>query len=79
MLLISRKRGERILIDLAPGADPALLATDLFSEGPLEILVATTAPGSTRLAVSAPTLLTVRRASARTACDAPQDPSGDPP
>ena len=67
MLLITRKRGERVLIDLAPGADPKLLASDLFSEGPLEILVAATTHGNARLAVTVPKALAVRRASARTA------------
>ncbi len=65
MLLITRKRGERVLIDLAPGADPQLLAADLFREGPLEILVAVTTHGYARLAVTGPKALAVRRAPAR--------------
>jgi hypothetical protein len=65
MLLITRKRGERVLIDLASGTDPQLLAADLFTGGPLEILVATTARGHTRLAIIAPKPLAVRRAPAR--------------
>ncbi|WP_298134864.1 carbon storage regulator [Acidiferrobacter sp.] len=77
MLLITRRHGERILIDLDPRADPQLPAADLFAAGPLEILVMTTARGHARLAVTAPRALTVRRAGARIAPDPPRDAPED--
>ena len=75
MLLITRKRGERIIIDLDPGADPDLRAADLFAWGPLEIRVVTTSRGHARLAVTAPRPLAVRRAPAGIDPDTPRDPS----
>lgn len=39
MLVLSRRVGERIFIELAGDSDPALPAADLFEHGPLEIRV----------------------------------------
>ncbi len=67
MLIITRKRGERIVIDLDPTADPETRAADLFAQGPLEILLMETARGTARIAITAARPLTVRRASPRDA------------
>ncbi|MHB1512523.1 carbon storage regulator [Acidiferrobacter sp.] len=71
MLIITRKRGERIVIDLDPAADPETRAADLFAQGPLEILLVETARGSARLAIAAARSLTVRRAPSRDPSDTP--------
>ncbi len=39
MLILSRRIGEKIMIDLADDADPNLLARGLFTDGPLEIRI----------------------------------------
>ncbi|MHB8415188.1 MAG: carbon storage regulator [Acidiferrobacteraceae bacterium] len=39
MLILSRRIGEKITIDLAHDADPNLLARGLFADGPLEIRI----------------------------------------
>ncbi len=66
MLMITRKRGERILIALDPETDPTLTAAALFATGPIEIVVAHTSAAAARLAVTTARPLRVRRAAART-------------
>ncbi len=69
MLIITRKRGERIMIDLDPAADPEMRAADLFRQGPVEILLMESARGTARIAVVAARSLTVRRAPPRDPLD----------
>ncbi len=71
MLIITRKRGERIVIDLDPAADPETRAADLFAHGPLEILLVESARGTARLAIAATRSLIVRRAPPRDTSDPP--------
>lgn len=39
MLVLSRRIGEKIFIDLAHDSDPTLPASELFERGPLEIRI----------------------------------------
>ena len=74
MLVITRKRGERIVIALDPDSDPELRAADLFAQGPLEIILVAATRSTARLAIAAAKPLIVRRAPRRAAADPPSDP-----
>lgn len=59
MLMVTRKRGDRLMLELDPQADPTLLARDLFAQGPIEIVIAQTNTSYVRLAVRAPSLVRI--------------------
>lgn len=54
MLIISRKRGQIIRIEPAPGTDPATPIGDIFAQGPIEIIVAQVRGSQIRLGITAP-------------------------
>lgn len=62
MLMVTRKPGERVIISLDVAARPDLRASELFADGPIEIIMAETGLASARLAISAPGALLVSRA-----------------
>ena len=61
MLILSRRLGEIITIDLAAGGDPELRARDLFANGPLAIQVTKIAPCQVKLGLSVDRRLRVLR------------------
>ena len=62
MLIITRKAGQVICIDLGPDTDPATPIGEVFTEGTIEIIVAQVRGSYVRLGVSAPLALAIRRA-----------------
>lgn len=62
MLIITRKPGQVIRIELAPDADPATPIGEILAEGPIEVIVAQVRGSYVKLGVSAPLALTIRRA-----------------
>lgn len=61
MLIITRKAGQAIHIELDPQTDPATPVGDLFVEGVIEIIVAHVRGSYVRLGVSAPQSLAITR------------------
>lgn len=61
MLIITRKRGQIIRIAPAPNTDPATPLSDIFAEGPIEVIVAQVRGSHVRLGVTAPFALTILR------------------
>lgn len=57
MLIFTRTVGETIRIDLDPKADPKTPIRALFTEGPIEVLVASVSGDEVRLGVTAPLAL----------------------
>ena len=62
MLIITRKAGQAIRIELAPDVDPATPVGEVLAEGAIEIIVAQVRGSYVRLGVSAPLALAIRRA-----------------
>lgn len=54
MLIITRKRGQIIRIEPAPGTDPATPIGDIFAQGPIEVIVAQVRGSQIRLGITAP-------------------------
>lgn len=67
MLIITRKAGQVICIELGPEADPATPIGDIFVEGAVEIIVAQVRGSYVRLGVSAPPALAIVRKEIKTA------------
>lgn len=61
MLIITRKAGQVIHIELAADTDPATPVGEIFADGPIEIIVAQVRGAYVRLGVSAPLTLAIRR------------------
>lgn len=61
MLVLSRKAGEVIRIELAEGVPPSTTVSELFGHGPIEITVTRIAGGSVKLAIRADRRLTILR------------------
>lgn len=61
MLIITRKRGQIIRIEPAPGTDPATPIGDIFAQGPIEVMVAQVRGSNIRLGISAPLSLIILR------------------
>jgi sRNA-binding carbon storage regulator CsrA len=64
MLIITRKAGQAICIDLGPDTDPTTPVGKIFTEGVIEIIVAQVRGSYVRLGVSAPLALAIRRTEA---------------
>lgn len=54
MLIITRKRGQAIRIEPAPGTDPSTPIGDIFAQGPIEVMVAQIRGSQIRLGIIAP-------------------------
>lgn len=61
MLVLSRKEGQVVRINLAKGVAPSLTVGELFSAGPIEITVTRIAGGTVRLGIQADRRLTILR------------------
>lgn len=61
MLIITRKRGQAIRIEPAPGTDPATPIGDIFAHGPIEVLVSQIRGSQIRLGIIAPLSLMILR------------------
>ena len=61
MLILTRRLGERITIDLAPNIDPELKVADLFATGPLEISVTHIGPAQVKLGLTVDRRLRILR------------------
>lgn len=53
MLIITRKAGEGIRISLHPAVDPKTPIGEIFSEGPIEVVIARVRDSNVRLGVQA--------------------------
>jgi sRNA-binding carbon storage regulator CsrA len=62
MLIITRKPGQVIRIELAPETDPATPIGEILAEGAIEVIVAQVRGAYVKLGVSAPLALAIRRA-----------------
>ncbi|MHB1950809.1 MAG: carbon storage regulator [Acidiferrobacteraceae bacterium] len=62
MLILSRRIGERILIDLGADVDPHLPACGLFARGPLEIRIAHIRGGQVKVGLIVDQRLRILRA-----------------
>ncbi len=62
MLILSRRIGERIMIDLADNVDPHLPAHGLFANGPLEIRIAHIRGGQVKVGLVVDQRLRILRA-----------------
>lgn len=67
MLIITRKAGQIICIELDPETDPATPIGEIFAEGAIEIIVAQVRGSYVRLGVSAPPTLAIVRKEIQTA------------
>lgn len=61
MLVLTRRVGESIVIDLDPALDPSLTAAALFHERPLQIFVTHLCGGQVKLGLRLDERLRVRR------------------
>jgi len=61
MLIITRRTGQVIRIELAPEADPATPIGEILAEGAIEVIVAQVRGSYVKLGVSAPLALAIRR------------------
>jgi len=62
MLIITRKPGQAVCIELAPDVDPATPIGEILTDGAIEIIVAQVRGMYVKLGVSAPLALAIRRA-----------------
>lgn len=62
MLVLTRKAGQVIYLELDPGTDPATPVGDIFAPGAIEIVVAQVRGSYVRLGITAPLALAIRRA-----------------
>lgn len=62
MLIITRKAGQVVYIELDSETDPATPIGDIFSEGAIEIVIAQVRGSYVRLGITAPLTLAIRRA-----------------
>ena len=65
MLVLSRRAGEAVRIELADDVPPFLTVGDLFSQGPIEITVTRISNGAVRIGISADQRLTILRSELR--------------
>ncbi len=49
MLILTRKSGQVVIIDLVEGVDPRTPAGELFAQGPIAVMVTGIRPSQTRL------------------------------
>ena len=61
MLVLTRKVGERLFIELAPGVDPATPVGEFFRRGPVEIVVTRITSANVRLGIQAHSGLLILR------------------
>jgi len=61
MLVVSRRSDESILIKLADGVDESLTIRDLFSKGPIEIMLLGGNGRRVKMGIHAPEELSIRR------------------
>lgn len=61
MLVLSRKEGEVVRINLAKGVSPSLPVGELFSQGPIEIMITRIVGPSVRLGIQADRRFTILR------------------
>lgn len=61
MLIITRKIGQAIRIELGPDTDPNTPIGDVFSDGVIEVIVAQVRGAQVRLGISAPLSLIILR------------------
>ena len=61
MLVVSRRSDESIQIKLADGADGTLTLNDLFSKGPIEIILLGGNGRRVKMGIEAPPELSIRR------------------
>lgn len=61
MLILTRKTGERVRIELHPGVDPATPAGELFKHGPIEVTVTRINALQVRLGIEAHPCLVILR------------------
>ncbi|MFA7594370.1 MAG: carbon storage regulator [Thiohalobacteraceae bacterium] len=61
MLILSRRQGERLIIDLAEGVDEAMTVGELFFDGPIEITVLGLGSSQARIGIAAPQELVILR------------------
>ncbi|MFA7488779.1 MAG: carbon storage regulator [Lysobacteraceae bacterium] len=60
MLILSRRQGENLIVDLDESADPNLTVGELFADGPIEIVVLGSR-GTVKLGIGAPQELVILR------------------
>ncbi|BAU49474.1 hypothetical protein SVA_2926 [Sulfurifustis variabilis] len=61
MLILTRKRGQRVRIEPAAALDPRTPVGELFAAGPIELLVTRVSGGRVRLGIVAPAGLVILR------------------
>lgn len=61
MLIITRRVGQVICIQLDPNIDPETPIGDIFAEGVIEVMVAQVRGAQIRLGISAPQAFTILR------------------
>ena len=62
MLIVTRKPGQVVRIELAADTDPATPIGEILAEGAIEVIVAQVRGSYVKLGVSAPLTLAIRRA-----------------
>ncbi|HEY8553535.1 MAG TPA: carbon storage regulator [Burkholderiales bacterium] len=62
MLIITRRVGQAVRIELDPSVDPRTPVGHVFAQGAIEIMVAQTRGAYVRLGVAAPACLSILRA-----------------
>ena len=61
MLIVSRRNAESILIEPAKGIDPGTPVGEIFSDGPIEVTVFSSAGHRVKMGVDAPSALSIWR------------------
>ena len=61
MLILTRKPGQAVVIDLIEGLDPRTPVGELFARGPIEVTVAKIEGGHVRLGIEADTRFRILR------------------
>ena len=76
MLVVSRKQNESIKIEPANGIDPSLTLRDVFAQGPIVVVVKHVGPRRVRIAIEAPSGLSILRSEpADRECDQMRSPA----
>jgi sRNA-binding carbon storage regulator CsrA len=61
MLIISRRPGESLFIDLAESVDPDMTVGELFSDGPVEVAIMGVKGDQVKVGTEAPSELSIMR------------------
>lgn len=61
MLILRRRKGEKIFVELEPGTDPATPVGQFFKDGPIKVLVSEISDKTVKLGIQGDVRFAIRR------------------